>query len=292
MKLKNSLIVTLCLILTLLSACSTTEPNRVRDGAPRSCVNADDISNADPKCEPLSRYGNPECYDVQGQKYYVLKSAKGYCKTGLASWYGTKFHGKKTSSREPYDMFAMTAASTNLPIPTYVEVTNLENGKKIIVKVNDRGPFKSDRIIDLSYAAAAKLGFANRGTANVQVKAIDPEDLRNEKISQEVLLASNNSMAEVQINPITLPAPSETSKPITLTRYVQLGAFSNHDNAEKLQKEISSYTDAQVMIKEGVSNNRPIYRVQVGPFNSVSESDSVLNTLKEKGYKDAITVFS
>lgn len=289
MKTRNLIFINLLILMAFISACKTTRSKS--DDAYRGASDLTHFPDAEPKSEPLCRYGNPECYDVNGQKYYVLKSANGYCKKGLASWYGTKFHGKNTSSREPYDMFGMTAASRNLPIPTYVEVTNLENGKKIIVKVNDRGPFKSDRIIDLSYAAALKLGFANRGTANVEVKAINTHDLRNEKMADNILLA-NTEMAEIQVNPIALPTPQQTAKPITLERYLQLGAFANHENAVRLKDEIATYTDAKVLIKEGISNNKSIYRVQIGPFKTVKESETVLQILREQGHKDAITVFS
>lgn len=270
--------------------CSTSQ-TPTKDGAPASFA-IDGIPNANPKFEPRSRYGNPDCYCVEGKQYYVLKSAKGYCKTGLASWYGTKFHGRATSSREPYDMFAMTAASRTLPIPTYVEVINLENGHRIIAKVNDRGPFKSDRIIDLSYAAATKLGFANKGTANVQVRAIDAESLKNEGIEQNIILANNEKIPEIQINPVELPAPHQTPKPVTLDRYLQLGAFTSHDNAYTLQQKIIALTNATVRIKDVKLNDKTIYRVQIGPFKSEKESNSIQKTLSEQGITQIITVFS
>jgi peptidoglycan lytic transglycosylase len=136
--------------------------------------NPDDVPNAVPKKEPLSPYGNPPEYKVDGVTYHVLHNAKGYAAEGIASWYGPDFQGKRTSSGEPYDMYAMTAAHKTLPIPTYVEVTNLENGKKVIVRVNDRGPFEKGRIIDLSYIAALKLGIVGAGSARVRVRALTP----------------------------------------------------------------------------------------------------------------------
>jgi len=136
--------------------------------------NPADIPNAVPKNEPLSPYGNPPEYERNGVTYHVLKSAKGYDKEGIASWYGPEFQGKRTSSGEPYDMYAMTAAHKTLPLPTYVEVTNLENGRKVIVRVNDRGPFAKNRLIDLSYVAALKLGIVASGTARVRVRALTP----------------------------------------------------------------------------------------------------------------------
>ncbi|HEX23103.1 MAG TPA: septal ring lytic transglycosylase RlpA family protein, partial [Chromatiales bacterium] len=154
----------------LLSACGSLE---VQDGAPDRHVDASGIADAVPKIEPYSKYGNPSSYQVAGKTYYVLDDHSGYHQRGQASWYGTKFHGRRTSSGEPYDMYAMTAAHKSLPIPSYVEVTNLDNGRKTVLRVNDRGPFIDGRIIDLSYVAAKKLGVYDTGTARVEVRAID-----------------------------------------------------------------------------------------------------------------------
>lgn len=145
-----------------------------QDGPPLFCrPDPDDLADAVPRIEPKSRYGNPSSYKVFGKRYHVLPSSAGYVKRGLASWYGRKFHGRRTSSGETYDMCAMTAAHRSLPLPTYVRVINLDNGRGITVRVNDRGPFHPNRIIDLSYAAAVKLGMAEQGTARVEVRVID-----------------------------------------------------------------------------------------------------------------------
>jgi len=165
--------VLLCVI-TLLSACSALKHPEPQDGPPQERVDASHIPNAVPKKEPRSKYGNPESYIALGKTYHVLDSAHGYVARGFASWYGTKFHTQRTSSGKPYDMFAMTAAHKTLPIPCYVRVTNLKNHREIIVKVNDRGPFHENRIIDLSYVAAKKLGVIKNGTAFVEVKVIEP----------------------------------------------------------------------------------------------------------------------
>jgi len=132
------------------------------------------IPDAVPTEEPLSPYGNPEEYEVFGETYHVMESSSGYVSEGLASWYGEEFQGRRTSSGEPYDMYLMTAAHKTLPLPTYVEVTNLENGRRAVVRVNDRGPFHPDRVIDLSYVAARKLGIVGPGTARVRVRALEP----------------------------------------------------------------------------------------------------------------------
>lgn len=162
-----------CLLIGLLltlSACSTVR----RDGPPNYNVDVSRIPDASPKVEPLSKYGNLASYRVFGKQYHVMKSSKDYEEQGIASWYGTKFHAQRTSNGERYNMLAMTAAHKSLPLPTYVQVTNLKNGRKVIVRVNDRGPFEGNRVIDLSYVAAKKLGMLGHGTAYVDVKAIDP----------------------------------------------------------------------------------------------------------------------
>lgn len=159
------------IFLLLLSSC--TKKISTEDGPPDFYVDASKIPNAVPKKTRPAKYGNMRSYKVFGKRYHVLKSSKNYHAVGIASWYGKKFHSRLTSSGEPYNMLAMTAAHKNLPLPTYVEVTNLKNNRKIIVKVNDRGPFSSNRIIDLSYVAAKKLGMLKKGTALVSIKAID-----------------------------------------------------------------------------------------------------------------------
>jgi rare lipoprotein A len=168
-------------VLVLLTGCLSAPPSRPvptpgepQDGPPsRVPPNLADLPDPVPRLEPRSLRGNPASYTVYGKTYQLLQSAAGYYATGMASWYGRKFHGRLTSSGEPFDMFELTAAHRSLPIPTYVRVTNLDNGRSSVVRVNDRGPFHSDRIIDLSYAAAVKLGFEDRGTARVRVEVLE-----------------------------------------------------------------------------------------------------------------------
>lgn len=165
-----------------LSGCSVSRTSkRKKDGPPKHIpANLHKIPDAVPKVEPLSRYGNrfgnSNTYVALRKRYRVMPTSRGYKARGTASWYGTQFHGRKTSNGERYNMFAMTAAHTTLPLPTYARVTNLENGKSVIVKINDRGPFHGNRLIDLSYVAAAKLGILGRGTGRVEVESIDPRD--------------------------------------------------------------------------------------------------------------------
>jgi rare lipoprotein A len=138
-------------------------------------VDLDTISDAVPVAEPLARYGNMAQYEAMGRTYRTLTTSVGYQAEGMASWYGEEFHGRRTSSGEPYDMYAMTAAHPTLPLPTYVEVVNVDNGRRVVVRVNDRGPFHADRIIDVSYAAAHRLGMLDRGTARVRIRALQPD---------------------------------------------------------------------------------------------------------------------
>jgi len=167
------LLLLLLLLLGLLSGCSGTG-----DKVPEKLS---DIPDAKPKVEPKSKYGNPKSYVVFGRRYYTKASSKGYVERGLASWYGKKFHGRKTSNGERYNMYAMTAAHKSLPLPTYVRVTNLTNRRSTVVRVNDRGPFHGKRIIDLSYSAARKLGMAAKGVAMVEVRAIDPGNPKSDQ---------------------------------------------------------------------------------------------------------------
>lgn len=235
----------------------------VHDGPPQRDVDISKIKNAKPRYLPKSRYGNPKSYVVHGKRYHVLESAKNYDKRGIASWYGTKFHGRLTSTREPYDMFAMTAASPELPIPCFVRVTNLENGKEIIVKVNDRGPFAPNRIIDLSYAAARKLGYEKKGTAMVEVTTIDMASPKHKTIKH----LEQHEQPQL---------------------YLQIGAFSHLDNAEQLKLQLQEITEKPIRITQEKHHN--LYRVQIGPLKGVGESDRVQAEVKHAGLGEAITI--
>ncbi len=170
-------LVLIALITSLLGACSSFSPYPViTDSAPSHDVDISKVANAVPRPVQPSPYGNPDSYEVYGKRYHILESSEGYVERGTASWYGTKFHGRRTSSGEPYNMYAMTAAHKTLPIPSYARVTHLQNGKSVIVKINDRGPFVNNRLIDLSYVAARKLGIAASGTGPVEVKVITAAD--------------------------------------------------------------------------------------------------------------------
>ncbi len=257
------------LLLTQLTGCSTLKP--VQDGAPSGNVDITQIPNAVPKQEAISKYGNKSSYIIHGKRYHVLKTGKGYSKVGFASWYGTKFHKKLTSTRETYNLYAMTAASPELPIPCYAQVTNLSNGKSVIVKVNDRGPFADNRIMDLSYVAARKLGIYAKGTGLVRVTTIDPAQWAAHH-GQYPTLAT-----------VTPPSslPSEF--------YLQVGAFANQTNAESLRYRVAQLTTVPVTIKSGYHNDSAIYRVQVGPL-AANESNELREKLENVGLGSGISI--
>lgn len=256
-----------------ISACSSKGPLiEPADDAPLQPMDVGDIPNAIPRHEAPSRYGNPASYVVYGTRYHTLASSKGYKERGLASWYGTKFHGKRTSSGEPYDLYGMTAAHKTLPLPTYVEVTNLDNGRSVILKVNDRGPFHDERLIDLSYSAAVKLGIVGHGTGKVEVRAIDTESS---------LPAPDSSPLAT---PVAAPVmPQQTGDPDAAVYYLQVGAFSSRENATGLQQKIQSQNMGASRIIEGPGDSGTLYKVQVGPLSSYAEADRVTQALKSLG---------
>ena len=253
----------------VLQACSSSSRYKInQDHGPSNPVDVTEVSNAVPKSEPRSKYGNPKNYKVLGKWYSVRQSSKGYTKKGLASWYGKKFHGHRTSSGETYDMYAMTAAHKTLPLPTYVRVTHLENGKSVIVKVNDRGPFHENRIIDLSYSAAKKLGVTAKGTGPVEVVALDPETYQKKEAYQPRI--NRNSALS------TYPAKSN------FKLYLQVGAFTEQKNAIKLHKRLSRMFKQQQIHSEFASEKN-IYRVRIGPLSSVATADKLTIYLNNKG---------
>jgi len=255
-----------CSAFLLIAGCSSTSRDlKVRDGAPRSAsipANIAAIPNAVPRHEPRTRAGNPPDYHINGKHYTVLKSSKNYKKRGIASWYGTKFHGRKTANGERYDMFAMTAAHKTLPIPSYVRVTNLRNQRSVIVRINDRGPFHAGRIIDLSYAAAVKLGIQQTGTGYVEVQALAPE-----------------------------PEPQNSLPPFADGRgsaiiYLQVGAFSNQFNAREMLDRVNAKALPHCRIVAPVPGGESVYRVQLGPVDSVAEANRIAARLADIGIAD------
>lgn len=211
--------------------------------------------------------GNRSPYTVNGRSYRVMQTEEGFQQTGLASWYGEKFHGHQTSNGEIFDMYQVSAAHTGLPIPSFLRVTNLENQRSIVVRVNDRGPFHNDRIIDLSYAAAYKLGFANQGTALVHLEAIVP--------SQNVILAANTAT-----NRATTVA---SSAPVAAgDRYLQAGAFSDLRAAQHLSDRLRDLTSRPVFIRsiQAADTNQQLHRVRVGPISDPNEIERISDLMQ------------
>ncbi|MDX9874991.1 MAG: septal ring lytic transglycosylase RlpA family protein [Spongiibacteraceae bacterium] len=248
------------LLAILLSACGTTPTG---DGTPSRRLDPDRIPDAVPRHEPIRAAGNKSPYTVLGKTYRVLPTAKGYRARGIASWYGTKFHGRPTSNGERYDVYGMTAAHTSLPIPTYVRVTNLENGRQAIVRVNDRGPFVHDRLIDLSYAAATKLGFAHKGTARVEVEAIDVDNWPPRKAYAQRSAAPSSDLSTQPHTSSSASTPNMRPAGVG-GHYVQVGAFGSISAAEAMRRQLTEATGFAVQI-EATSSKPVLYRVKVGP---------------------------
>jgi len=251
------LLMTAVVSLVLVSCAS--EPGRIdepADGPSAMDLRAADVADAMPRAEPMSRYGNHSPYEVFGRKYHVLDSSRGYHERGVASWYGSKFHGRRTSSGEPYDMHLATAAHKSLPLPTYAEVTNLDNGRKVIVKINDRGPFKDDRLIDLSYGAALRLDMVAAGTARVEVKAIDADHEPVHVTSTSAVVGDDQT-------------------------WLQAGAYGRRDGAERLASQLMEADLEPVTIDDG----EDLFRVWLGPYRSYAEAESIIRKAIELGFE-------
>jgi peptidoglycan lytic transglycosylase len=265
-------ILPLLTVAVLLAGCGTMRGGYYQnDGPPKHPrVDLSSVAEPTPRAEPLSESGN-DPYIVFGETYYPLRDATDYRERGIASWYGKKFHGKRTSSGDPYDMYAMTAAHRTLPLPSYARVTNLGNGRAVIVRVNDRGPFLHNRLIDLSYAAALKLGIVGTGTGIVEVEALTVET--------NVAVTANAKNIDGDLRP---------SNPAKLPRlYMQVGAFKSWKNAVTLRSRLSEARFGQVFIQSEVREDVRFYRVRVGPIASVAASDALIERALRYGLADA-----
>ena len=315
----------LVLLVGTLCGCASSGDRRTGVAA----TGADDgsmIPDAIPRVEPRSRSGNPESYEVRGKRYFTQKTSAGHVERGLASWYGRAFHGRKTSSGERYDMYAMTAAHKTLPLPTYVQVTNMENGRTAVVKVNDRGPFHGRRVIDLSYSAAKKLGVIQNGTAMVEVRAIDPARPAREsgpflaaKDTARVKRREASAATDRSPEPVSTPAPALTAAsadaqeatpkeraavaaveaspaapvpqtpttapsgqgPVTVAKapapslYLQVGAFGDPSNAERLRQRLLATMPGRVRVQRSAFGESALYKVRIGPLGSEGEAKAV-----------------
>lgn len=258
--------ISLLLTLTALAACSSTSTPPVKnensgrysinqDRAPTRNVDISSVPTVIPVPITRTRAGNGSPYTVLGKSYTVMATEAGYSERGVASWYGEKFHGHKTSNGEVFDMYLASAAHKSLPIPSFLKVTNLDNNRSIIVRVNDRGPFHGDRLVDLSYAAATKLGYADKGTARVQLDAVIARGDRG-----------NVGSAEAQSNTLQIGNNSSARK------YLQVGAFSQRRSAEAISQELRNLTDRPVFIRSvDTLNNGVMHRVRIGPMTDTNE---------------------
>ncbi|MGE6793301.1 rare lipoprotein A [Pseudomonas guineae] len=272
-----------------------------KDGAPWWDV---DVSRI-PDAVPMPHYGAVKAspYTVFGKQYYPIPDARRYQAVGPASWYGTKFHGQATANGETYDLYGMTAAHKTLPLPSYVRVTNLDNGKSAILRVNDRGPFYSDRIIDLSFAAAKKLGYAESGTARVKVEGIDPQEWwAQQGRPVPMVLAAPQQVAQVKTTPQPVAQPFEQYSPPPQQHasavlpvqidakknasvaasglYLQVGAFANPDAAELLRSKLSETVAAPVFVSSVVRNQQILHRVRLGPVSNQSEAEQLQDSVR------------
>jgi rare lipoprotein A len=273
-----------------------------KDGAPWWDVDVSRIPDATPTLHSGPYKAAP--YSVLGKTYFPLQESKTYVASGTASWYGTKFHGQNTANGEVYDLYGMSAAHKTLPLPSYVRVTNLDNNKTVILRVNDRGPFYSDRIIDLSYAAAKKLGYAETGTARVKVEGIDPQQwwaakgrpaplmLNEPQVAQNsapVITASAGAVEQwtpppqqhaAAVVPVQLVDAKKNASAPASGQYLQVGAFANPDAAELLRSKLSGMVSAPVFISSIVRNQQTLHRVRLGPIGSPGEIQQVQNSVR------------
>jgi rare lipoprotein A len=274
----------------LLAGCGS-QPRRAAPARPLPPPgNAAGVPDAVPRAEPRSQHGNPPFYEVAGRRYAVLGSADGYVERGVASWYGPDFHGRNTSSGEPYDMYGMTAAHKTLPLPCYARITNLANGRSIVVRINDRGPFVANRIVDLSYTAAQRLDIVRTGTAFVELRTVGPDSM----------IEANTAMAAA---PAALPAPASppepaiTAPPVAaelpvaappgLSLYIQVGAYGDPANAARVVSRLQAAGVPRVFTLDGPAGGRMLQRVRVGPIASVEDYDQLAARLASIGFQDA-----
>ena len=240
----------------LLQACTAPPaPPEISDGAPLKSIRPGEVPDAVPRADPILSAGNKSPYTVNGVTYEIMASARNYREEGIASWYGTKFHGRKTSNGEIFDLYQATAAHKTLPIPSYARVTNLDNGRAITVRVNDRGPFHADRVIDLSYGAAVKLGYMERGTAPVRVEVLNIAGVDDRRGTEGGDY-----------------------------RFLQLGAFGSQDSAMRLKRELEALLRPPVFVSEVEAGGKLLYRVRVGPVADADELAAVQAQLQAHGH--------
>lgn len=282
----NNKLLFLILIIGLMTGCQTSSRyTQHKDSAPDTIRSIIDFKNAVPQYEPYKEQ-NSRPYKVLGKHYTPLLTGKGYEAIGNASWYGQKFHGHLTSNGETYDMYTMTAAHKTLPLPSFVKVTNLENNKQAIVRVNDRGPFHADRVIDLSYAAAMKLGFHRSGTTRVKLEVIyvDKDNMVSVGKQPPVsLLQYAGKTPEPELS--EQPQPSSLVDPL-LSYYIQVAALTDPNQAKAISEGLAALY--QVPSEMPLIDN--IYRLRLGPLTDRFQVQMLLDELKRNGYPEAYTI--
>ncbi len=299
--------VTLFLALSLMGCATTSQDNGLEQPSGQ-------IEKPAPRVESPPKSKNPSSYVVKGKRYYVKSDAAGFVEKGTASWYGKRFHGRRTSSGEQYDMHAMTAAHKNLPIASMIEVTNLENGLSTLVRVNDRGPFHGNRVLDLSYAAASKLDMVAKGSAKVAIQVVDPSKPNLEIGLQQMFVSASDkartssaatpdqpSSAEPQLvaraetdilgTPLVRAKPNLKAKSYdALGLYLQVGAFDNRSNAEELRQKLVAKLEEGVLVQTDVSNETTPYKVQIGPVASQDKAQDLSRKLASLGLSNPSVV--
>lgn len=284
------------------SSASYPEPNKGRyaqqkDSIPLRFPTADEMMDPEPVVEPLSRGGN-KAYNIYGVDYYPTTTITEYSETGTASWYGNKFHGHNTSNGEVYDVFSMTAAHKTLPLPSYVRVTNLDNFRSAIVRVNDRGPFHNGRVIDLSYSAAYKLGIYQTGTGRVKVELVASPAMENmssfatpiaqepmipyEPLTETITPPSATPAPQVTA-PASLPPPTAANQNTIRGCFIQLIASSDQAKINRLGNELQQ----QLSVPTTVQTSNGMFKLLAGPLNEPAAAASWLENLRSSGYPDA-----
>lgn len=272
------------------SAPKTSEPDHSsrytmkQDRAPSGNFDVSGLQDAVPRYEPPRAAGNMSQYQVWGKTYRVMESNDGYVARGVASWYGEKFHGHKTSNGETFDMYSMSAAHKSMRIPSYARVTNLDNGQSVIVRVNDRGPFHGDRLIDLSYAAAKKLGYKSRGTAKVEVEAITVRE------DGSMTLAGKPFRPGVVTPSVASAAGQSERQTSDAGLFVQLGSFSQRDPAEALLVRARHVLERPMRVRQVTTGSGQFHRAQIGPFNDEAEARNAQYLLESNGFAQSIVL--
>ena len=287
----------LAAVLLVFAACSSTP----RHGSARTTPPppSGTVPDAVPRAEPRSSHGNPPFYEVYGQRYQVRASADNYVERGVASWYGPDFQGHDTSTGERYDMYGMTAAHKTLPIPCYARITNLSNGRSVIVRINDRGPFVANRIVDLSYSAATRLDIVRTGTAFVELRTVGPGELapapESVPVSVPVVVPAATPVAVAVPALVAVPvaAPPTVAPPAvapvttSVALYIQVGAFADPGNAQRVVDRLQSAGVAHVFSVASTGSGQVLRRVRVGPIGTVEEFDQLAAQLATLGYPEA-----